>query len=52
MTTLVAAANLGRQGVAVELNPEYARLGAARLQRAIGLLGTVELIGDDRSCRA
>ena len=37
-TTLLAAANAGRNGIGVELDPAYARMAAIRLKSGVGNL--------------
>ena len=44
MTTLLAAQREGREGIAIELNPEYAELGRARLCADAPLFAQCEVI--------
>jgi DNA modification methylase len=43
-TTGLVARRLGRQFVGIELNPDYCRMAARRIERETGLFGPVEIV--------
>jgi len=51
-TTGLVARQLGREFVGIELNPDYVRMAAARIERETGLLGPVRVVAEKQEATA